>query len=93
MQLKVQDLAREDALYHISPIKAVHAVCAHRTGLSLQNLARLAIDEVSCSKAYLKLSVKVPIPKHLVLDDGDELGQVFPLHLLALSMEVEPNIV
>ena len=33
------------------------------------------------------------VGKHLFLDDGDELGQILPLHFLALTVEVEPNVV
>lgn len=33
------------------------------------------------------------IAEHLILDNGYKFGQVLPLHILALSMEVEPDIV
>lgn len=89
----VGNLAREDTLHDVRPVKTVHAVGSHHSLLPALNAARLRIDQLALSKPYLHLREKVPITHQLILHNGDKFRQVFPLHVLALAMEVEPDVV
>ena len=89
----VGDLAREDSLHDVCPVKTVHAVCSHHSFLSTLDAARLRIDQLALSKSYLHLRDEVPITHQLILHNGDKFRQVFPLHVLALAMEVKPDVV
>lgn len=85
--------SRKDTLDNICTIEAIHAVGAHHTGLGASDLAGLGIDELSLAKAGLQVCHEVTIAEHLFLRDGDQFGQVLVLHLLALPVEVEPDVV
>ena len=87
------DLAREDSLHDVSPVKTVHAVGSHHSFLSTLDAARLRIDQLALSKSYLHFRDKVSITHQLILHNRDKFRQVFPLHVLALAMEVKPDVV
>ena len=87
------DLAREDSLHDVRPVKTVHAVCSHHSFLPALDAARLRIDQLALSESYLHLRDEVPITHQLILHNGDKFRQVFPLHVLALAMEVKPDVV
>ena len=86
------NLTREDALDDVGAIEAVHAVCAHDTYLSALDATCLTINQLSLTEANVELGHEVSITHQFLLDNSDELAKVLPLHILALSMEIEPDV-
>lgn len=83
----------EDTLNHIGSIKAIHAVSSHDTILTANNLEiRWLIEFHPIVKAVVDFSDEIAIVAQLVLTDVNKLGEVFPLHVLAFSVEIEPDI-
>jgi len=93
MELDVSDLSWEDTLDNVSSIKTIHAVCAHYTWLSASNTTRLRINELPLTETCLHLRHKVTISQHFFFNNVDQLRKVLPLHFLAFSVEVEPNVI
>ena len=86
------NIAREDALYHVSTIQTIHAVGSHYSFLGIQNPAGLRVNEISLPEADIKLCHEVSIADHLLFDLSNQLAQVLPFHFLTFTVEIKPYI-
>jgi hypothetical protein len=88
----VCNISAEDTLHNICPIQAVHAVRAHIAHLTVYHLTRAIVDFLSSVHTELQIGHKIVERVKLIFDLIDEFGEVFPSHLAALVMEIEPHI-
>jgi hypothetical protein len=79
-------------LYNICAVKAVHAVHSDISDLLVCDLASALIQFLSAVESEVKSRHEVIKAVQLVLDLLHQLREVFPLHLSAFMMEIEPNI-
>jgi hypothetical protein len=83
----------EHTLNHIGSIKAIHAIRSKGTILRTNNLEiRWLIKLHPIVKAVVDFSDEISIVAQFVLTDVNQLGEVFPLHVLAFSVEIKPDI-
>lgn len=88
------NISAEDPLDHIGSIQAVHAISSKGSLLLLQNLhIPRVIDFRSQIKSVVDFCHKTIPFVELLLDNVNKLRMVFPLHFLALSMEIKPGVV
>ena len=86
------DLPGKDTLDDVGAIEAIHAVSAHHTCLYLGDAASLAVDKLSLTEANIEIGHEEAMAEHSLFDDVNKFRQIFPLHFLALPMEVKPHI-
>ena len=79
-------------LNNISSVKAVHAVSANVSLLTINDLTCAICDFLSLVHAKLELSDEMIICVKLLLDHVNKLREVLPLHLTAFMMKIEPDI-
>lgn len=93
LELLMQDEPTENTLHHIGSIEAIHAVCTHVSVLSLIDSRILRSIELGPQIiSTIKLSHKMSILINFWFTDIYQFGEIFPLHILAFSMEIEPDI-
>ncbi len=73
MELNVSNLPREHTLNYISAIKTVHTIGAHNSLLSRNYTTGLAVDQLSLTKANVKICHEVAVIKNALFDDIDQL--------------------
>ena len=79
-------------MYNIRAVKAVHAVNSDIPDLLVCDLAGALIQLFSSVESKVKSRHEVIKAMQLVLDLLHQLREVLPLHLSALVMEIEPDI-
>ena len=83
MELAEEDVPGDDALDHVGSVEAVHAVGSDGSFLG-------GFEDVVLFAFVQALGELVAV--ELLGDAVDEFGEVVPLHLSALVVEVEPNV-
>ena len=79
-------------MYNIRAVKAVHAVNSDIPDLLVCDLASALIQLFSSVESKVKSRHEVIKAMQLVLNLLHQLREVLPLHLSALVMEIEPDI-
>jgi cell shape-determining protein MreD len=89
----VSDLPAKNALNNVCSIQTVNAIGSESSSLSLENFKVLGIVElVTIIETYFKICQEVFVFFKGLLHNSHKFRQVFPLHFLAFSVEVKPNV-
>jgi hypothetical protein len=88
----VSDIATKYRLHDISSIKAVHTIHSDVSRLPIGNSACPLIDLLARIYPMIEAGHKVIESMKLILDLIYQFRKIFPLHLSALVMKIEPNV-
>jgi hypothetical protein len=92
VELLVSNISVQHWLYYILAVKAVHADHSDISNLLVGNLASALIQLFSAVESEVQSRHEVIKAVQLVFDLLYQLWKVFPLHLSAIVMEIEPHI-